>query len=733
MNNNPNELHKEIAELKRENQQLKKKIDYFQKNSSLESKEDNFNFSDLIDSNLVQNLMNQFYALTGYPIGIIDLNHNIIVATGWQPICTDFYRTNKESCKLCKESDLFIQNNLKEGKFIEYKCKNGLWDIAQPIHIDGKHMATIFLGQFFYDDENIDESFFVQQANKYNFDKSEFLQAAKQAPRFSRKEIKQLMTYYEQLAQILSHQGYLNLKHLEELKLSEHNKIELIRNKNKLDTIINAIPSPFYAKDLDGTFLLCNESFAEKLKLKPIDIIGKTDFDIVPKKFALHNRQKDLELIKNPGKQIYTTTAHLSDGTEHHIIFHKSSYTDEYNKIAGVTGVAVSITEQIRIKKDLEIAKEKAEESDRLKSAFLANMSHEIRTPLNSIIGFADMLKNPSLPQLKKDKFINIINTCGEQLLSLISDIIDISKIEANQINFEEEVINLNDLIDSFFEVFKSKAKEQNLELLPQKALQYQSANIKTDAGKIQQILTNLIVNALKFTKQGSITFGYRIEEDQFELFVKDSGIGISKANQTKIFDRFYRIENNEIEHSGTGLGLSITKGFVELMQGNIQVISKLNQGTEIKIYLPLKRTQDKLEKKELLNTESNYAWSDICILIAEDEETNYMYLEEVLLPTGAQLIWAKNGKEAVEICSHNSDINLVLMDLKMPILNGYEAAESIKKFRQNLPIIAQTAYAFANDRQKALNSGCNDYITKPIQMQDLYKIIDKNLRSTII
>jgi len=722
-----NDLHQQIAELKRKNQQLQEQLDSFQKANEFIIKDDVFTFSDLINTTLIQELMNQFYKLTGYPIGIIDIEHNILVATGWQPICTDFYRVNKESCKLCYESDLFIQDHLQAGKFVEYKCKNGLWDIAQPILIDGKHMATIFLGQFFYEDEEINESFFIKQAKKYNFDQEVFIQSLKQVPRFSRKEITQLMTYYAQLAEILSLQGYLNLKNQKEINRTLKNKIELRRSKNKLHSIIEAIPSPIFVKDLNGKITLCNTSFAEKLNSSPDEVIGKTDFDIIPEKFALHNQKKDQELIDNPGKQIYPTKAILKDGTIHHVIFHKSSYTDENNKIAGIAGMAVEITEQIKIKKELEKAKEKAEHSDQLKSAFLANMSHEIRTPLNSIIGFADMLKNPKLTRLKQDKFLDIINTCGDQLLTLISDIIDISKIEANQISFEKDNIDLNNLIDSLYEVFKSKAKDMTIQFSRNKHSLHPEMRIKGDESKLRQILMNLLVNAFKFTHQGKISFGYKIKEDHYILFVKDTGIGIPTEYQQHVFDRFYQVENDNIEHSGTGLGLAISKGFVDFMGGQIEVSSELNKGTEFKITLPLIKSADAIEM-EKPKVEISYNWDDLTILIAEDEETNYLYLEELLSPTGLDIIWAKNGKEAEEICKNNNDIKLILMDMKMPVSNGYQATRQIRKFRKDLPIIAQTAYAFSQDRKKAMEAGCSDYITKPILTKDLLDLIHQHL-----
>lgn len=581
------ELIQQVEELKAENEKLRQQLATFRNNDKYDLQEPQL--SDLIDSSLIQNLMNQFYELTGYPIGIIDIKHNILVATGWQRICTDFYRVNTETCKLCHESDLHIMNHLQEGKFIEYKCKNGLWDIAQPIIIDGKHMATIFLGQFFYEDEEINIPFFEKQAEKYEFDRGDFIASLQQVPRFSREDIKNVMKYYGEFAQIISHQGYINLQLQNEVLKTKETKAKLRQTNNRLDSIINCIPSAIFVKDLDGSIVLCNDMFAEKVDMKKEDIINKTDFDIVPEEFALHNKEKDRELIHSDQKQIYTMKTKLMDGKEYSVLMHKSTFKDEKGEIVGIAGSAVDITELENIKQELIEAKEKAEHSDRLKSSFLANMSHEIRSPLNSIIGFADMLKRPNLPAEKKSKFIDIINKCGDQLLNLISDIIDISKIEANQIHIEEEEFDLNELIDNLYEMYKQTAQKQNLKFIRKKLSNIKDPVVITDRGKIRQIFTNLLVNSFKHTEEGQIEFGYELLNNQLNIFVKDSGIGIPKEDQEHIFERFYQVHRDNKISSGTGLGLSITKGFVDFMGGEINLQSEDGIGSEFRITLPLR------------------------------------------------------------------------------------------------------------------------------------------------
>ncbi|WP_369073413.1 ATP-binding response regulator [Marinifilum breve] len=293
----------------------------------------------------------------------------------------------------------------------------------------------------------------------------------------------------------------------------------------------------------------------------------------------------------------------------------------------------------------------------------------------------------------------------------------------------ETEDIELNELTDSLYHVFKTTAKEKDLKFSRSKHAPQIKVGIKGDESKIRQILMNLLVNAFKFTHQGEVSFGYSLDNDHYTLFVKDTGIGIAPEFQHHIFDRFYQVHNDDMVQSGTGLGLAITKGFVDFMGGQIELKSEINVGTEFKITLPLVQAKEVI-KPENPKEQSNYKWNDMTILIAEDEESNYMYLEEILSPTGLDIIWAKNGKEAEEICKDNDNINLILMDIKMPIANGYHATKQIRKFRKDVPIIAQTAYALSHDRKKAMDAGCSDYITKPILSEDLFKLIKQHIRA---
>ncbi len=386
---------------------------------------------------------------------------------------------------------------------------------------------------------------------------------------------------------------------------------------------------------------------------------------------------------------------------------------------------------------ELQVAINKAEESDRLKTAFLANMSHEIRTPMNAIIGFSLLLKDPKISRENLDNYVDIITERGNQLLNIINDIIDISKIESGKISIHKSACNVNQLFDDLYTMFyttKELGKKSHLELRYVKPDVYDDIIVNTDATRLKQILSNLIDNAIKFTQAGFVEMGFSILDSngskKIQFYVKDSGIGISQENRSMIFNRFRQIDESHTRlFGGTGIGLSISQNLAELLGGSLTVDSKKGEGSTFYLTLPFETvTIVKTPKQIKKSHEQNFDWNDKTILITEDNPSSFLLLKTILSKTNAHILHSGNGKDAVELCKTNPEINAVLMDIQLPEMNGYDATRKIKQSRKDLPIIVQTAHALAEDKVKSKKAGCDDFLVKPIQRDQLFEVLSKYL-----
>jgi len=407
------------------------------------------------------------------------------------------------------------------------------------------------------------------------------------------------------------------------------------------------------------------------------------------------------------------------------------------NHTAGAYGIYRDITDRKRIEKNLIAAKEKAEESDKLKSAFLSNMSHEIRTPMNAILGFSTLLSDPGVSEEEKSEFIHIIRERGNDLLRIIDDIIDVAKIESGQIKIEIKECAVNQLLTNLtvtLNEVKRKTAKNNIILNCLPANNNKDFTILTDGNRLRQVMTNLIENSLKFTHEGFVEFGYvlkNIDDSPYiEFFVRDSGIGIPEEMHEIIFERFRQVDDtNTRKYGGTGLGLTISKNLVKLLGGEIQLTSEKDKGTTFQVLLPLMvPTVQNAETPPVPPvTISTTDWAKRIILVVEDEDSNFFLMDRILKRTGVKLIWAKNGMDAIEICKTQS-IDVILMDIRMPVMDGYEATQIIKKGHPHIPVIAQTAYALKGEKEKSLAAGCDNYIAKPINAKELLAMLHQYL-----
>jgi PAS domain S-box-containing protein len=432
-------------------------------------------------------------------------------------------------------------------------------------------------------------------------------------------------------------------------------------------------------------------------------------------------------------KKPHTGIVEFEENNSDSIYFEVTTFPvlDDNNEISSIIEYIKDVTDRqlaqnelLLTNEELKLAKQKAEESDRLKSAFLANMSHEIRTPMNGILGFAELLKEPDLSSSEHQHFLEIIERSGERMLNIINDLIDISKIESKLMDVHYSNVNLNQQLEYLYAFFKLEAEKKELKLDYNCGATNAEAIIKTDKEKFLAIFINLIKNAVKYTKSGSINFGYDIIDNKIQCYVEDTGLGIPKEAQKKVFDRFVQADLAlTSEYEGAGLGLAITKGYVELLGGEVWLESKYRKGSKFYFTIPYQKIKAKKRKYEA-SQKSIENIKDLNILIVDDDEVAEEYLKNLLINKVNTLCFASNGNEAVEISKIKRKLDVILMDVKMPLKDGYEATKNIREFNKEVKIIAQTAFNVHGEEEKAMNAGCDYYLPKPIRKRKLMEIL---------
>jgi len=514
---------------------------------------------------------------------------------------------------------------------------------------------------------------------------------------------------------------------------AEQNEIELKKRGSILHAIINNIPFDLWARDNQQVCFIQNESSKKYWD----NLIGHmpAQQDIAA---------ETLELWLENNRKVYagaTINEEVEYVDKYNVVRHMQNIIApiiDNDEILGILGLNIDISDRKMFEKELIAAKEKAEESDRLKTAFLQNMSHEIRTPMNAIIGFSEMLNKTGLSPEKRQSFTEIIINSSKQLLVIVSDILAISTLEAGLEKATIESTSINAILVDLLAEHNPTADEQNISLYLKQGLPDKHATIFTDGDKLRQILTNLLNNALKFIHKGYIEFGYQIIDLQgcmyLQFYVKDTGIGIKPEWQERIFERFHQVDisiNKDIKYGGTGLGLSISKAYTELLGGKMWLQSEYGIGSVFYFTIPynpvdmniLTNQQDLLVLNSMLPT----------VLIAEDEEFNYLFVEELLIKHSIYSLHAKDGLQAVELCRNNPQLKLVVMDLRMPELDGYEATVQIREFRPDLPIIALTSFALPPDIQKSTKYNFNAYLTKPLDHKKFSALIGEYLNIKLV
>lgn len=738
--------------------------------------------SKTIDLAEVETLLLKFYQYNKVSTSLFDDQGKLLFSAGVKPFCYKYMHCGRESNETCFElvKRMSLENSGKPTFFS--KCPNSINMLVIPITVRKTNIAFLIISQFLKHNDVVDTIAKGKIDSALNQDLQKVKDSISQLPVYSALKLDALVQHTSYLAEMMAylckknHEFYEKTQHqadkemilaalrdkiLEQetlLKKLFHNIMDhqhqvldntisksdrlkevgqlnkkLERTEILLNALLTSIPLGigFVKHDVftyvnDQMFRITGYTSKELIGRGPSFLfapeVNGNIFNFTPEyHFIRSNNSYELQINHKEGEKIES------------IVFTSPLNTEDLEE--GWTVSILDITAMKEMQKELLAAKEKAEESDRLKNAFLANMSHELRTPMNALIGFTELLSSSDPREGKKKEYFKIIQQNSRKLLHLIDDIIDVSKITTHQLVISKRKFSLNQLLKDIYRIYNQYIQSKFgttvcLKLsIPEGALKDQMYN---DDIRLRQVFGNLLSNSIKFTTRGEIEFGYIVKGTFIEFFIKDTGQGIKKAQMAYIFDQFRQGDESYTRlHGGAGLGLTLAKNFIELMGGKIWLESRYGKGSTFFFTLPLVvEPQPTIKEADIDIFNLTFDWSDKTILIAEDEEVNFLYLQHLLSPTNINIKWAKNGQKAIDFYNQDPNINLILMDIKMPVVNGLEATKIIKSKNNLLPIIAQTAYAHGHNREDFINAGCDEFIPKPINSKLFIALLQKFLNT---
>ncbi len=695
-----------------------------------------YSFRDLINIEELQKMMDLLYDLTGFPIGIIDVDNNILVATGWQDICTKFHRIHPETRKKCFECDHYIAEHLTEGRYIEYKCKNGLWDIAQPVIIEGKHVATVFLGQFLYEDEKPDMDFFEGQAEKYGFDKDEYIAALRRLPFFSRETIKKVISFYVLLTNTLSKQGLASLKQLRELKNRKKVEDTLRESEQKYRYLIENSEDGIYLFH-KGRFEIFNHRFREILCLTS-DELNHPEFNIMdvvaPKSKAIvKERLRLLTQGKKPAHR-FEFTAISKQGKEVEVEASVSYF--KYKDGIAAQGILRDVTQRKHLEQQLA-------QSQKMESigTLAGGIAHDFNNLLTVINGHAEI----SLMKLEKEHpahkdAVSILHA-GEKAADLTRQLLAFSRKQI----YQPQIIKINEIISNMDKLLRRLIGEDiNIETI----LSPKTPLIKADPGQLEQILMNLIINArdavnekTEFASEKKITIetapafldeAYVAEHVGSKpgfhavISVSDNGVGMNEEVKSKILEPFFTTKGTG---KGTGLGLSTVYGIVTQNSASIYVYSEPGRGTTFKIYWPA--TGEGATPDLSIVPENLPLSRGEVILFVEDDDGVRNFACSALKQLGYQVYEASNGRKALDLVKEKIHrIDLLISDLIMPEMNGKELAAEISALFPEALVLYTSGYTDNHIVHDGLLEQGVHFLHKPYSIHSLAQKIRNVINS---
>lgn len=738
---------------------------------------------DILNVEAIQSLMDEFHTLTRMPMSIIDLKGNVLVGVGWQEICTRFHRVHPETSRNCFESDIELSRQITPGTFKIYRCKNNMWDVATPLIIGGKQMGSLFMGQFFFDDESVDESLFRQQAARYGFDEEQYMLALHSVPRLSREDLDACMAFFLKLADFLSKLSHGNLKLARSLaerdtlmsslqktsmrmKLLADSAGQLLGTSSPQEIVDSLCRNVMEFLDCQVFFNFLVDEQQGKLHLNAcagipesaVETIQWLDYGVAICGCAARDACRIVaenipdtpdprtELVKSFGILAYAChplLAHdrvlgtLSFGTRT-----RTSFTEQELQLMKAVADQVSIAiERKRVEEELREAKEAAESASLAKSQFLANMSHELRTPMSGVLGSIELaLRSPLTGQQKE--LLEMAFSSGKSLLRILNDILDLSRIEAGKLEINTEPFILVDCVTEAVQMISPEARRKGLNLLHSFADGASGVWIG-DHLRLRQVLINLIGNAVKFTEAGKVEVRVEVSGSDADgaspmrFTVSDSGIGIPEDKKHLLFKSFSQIDSTDTRiYGGTGLGLAISREIVERMGGTISFTSELGKGSVFFFTLPLQRVANESLRDERVTAENESSPFDMAharILVADDDVIGRKLLTHALKSLDCSIDVATDGVSAVEMWEAKP-YDMIIMDVQMPRMDGLTVARTIREKEAvrggHTLILAMTAHAHPEFEQKCLAAGMDAYLSKPFEMQNGTAVVRRLMQS---
>ncbi len=683
-------------------------------------------FSDLVNIDELRGLCESYTAVTGAVTALLDLEGNILVSTGWQDVCTRFHRVNNATAARCRESDTILAGGLGKGvSYNIYKCKNGLVDVAVPIMIRGEHVANFFTGQFFT--EAPDREFFIRQAKEFGFDEESYLEALHRTPVFPEGTIKSMMNFFTRLAQMIGEMGLVGKELLD-------SNDKLLQNRNVLTHIMNSIPQSIFWKDRESVYVGCNRVFARLAGFDDSDdIIGKSDFNLPWSHEETEGyRADDREVMDNARPKYHIIeTQRQSNGTASWIDTTKIPLIDVSGAVIGVLGIYEDITERRRVEQEKQELEQQLLHSQKLESlgVLAGGIAHDFNNILAVIFGHC------SLAELRPetvDTHIPVIKKAAERAADLCRQML----AYAGKAQIVQTQIDMGTLVDEMVKMLKAtitKNVDIKCDLLPDIPF------IKGDASQIRQVVMNLIINAAEAVgaAQGEIHvtvakvviragqtdkdhFGKTIPAGGYVcLEVTDNGCGMDAETRQRIFEPFYTTKI-----TGRGLGMSAVLGIIKPHRGALQLSSQAGQGTTFKLYLPVQVSD--ATGDESLQQDSSGPWQGNGTILLVEDEKEVMFVAKIMLnEMGFTVIEASNGKEALELFQKNAEkIILVMTDMGMPVIDGYELFDKLKMLDPDLPIIISTGFGDTVVTTRIPREYIAGLVSKPYDFDQLQKVL---------